>query len=127
DMVISNGDGSHSYTGRDDDIITSAGYRIGPADVENTLLEHAAVTESAVVAKPDDKRGSIVKAYVVIRTDLDACDELAAELQTFVRNRLSTHSFPREIAFVDELPKTPSGKLQRFLLRQRAEKEPVKA
>ncbi len=122
-MVIINGDGSHSYTGRDDDIITSAGYRIGPADVENTLLEHAAVTESAVVAKPDAKRGSIVKAFVVIRPELDATPALAEELQQFVRSRLSTHSIPREIEFVNDLPKTPSGKLQRFLLRQQAEKE----
>ncbi|MFT6914688.1 MAG: acetyl-CoA synthetase [Motiliproteus sp.] len=123
DMVVSNGDGSHSYTGRDDDIITSAGYRIGPADVENTLLEHPAVTESAVVAKPDAKRGSIVKAFVVIRPELDPTLELAEALQQFVRKRLSTHSFPREIEFVDDLPKTPSGKLQRFLLRQQAEQE----
>ncbi|MEH6822518.1 MAG: AMP-binding protein [Motiliproteus sp.] len=121
DMVISNGDGSHSYTGRDDDIITSAGYRIGPADVENTLLEHAAVTESAVVAKPDTKRGSIVKAFVVIRPELDPTPTLAEELQQFVRKRLSTHSFPREIEFVSDLPKTASGKLQRFLLRQQEE------
>jgi len=123
DMVINNGDGSHSYTGRDDDIIASAGYRIGPADVESTLLEHAAVIESAVVGKPDDQRGSIVKAYVVLRAGLDGDDTLVEELQQFVRKRLSTHSFPREIAFVDELPKTPSGKLQRFLLRQRAAEE----
>ncbi len=123
DMVISNGDGSHSYTGRDDDIIASAGYRIGPADVENTLLEHPAVTESAVVGKPDAKRGTIVKAFVVIRNDLDPSDALIDELQQFVRKRLSTHSFPREIEFVAELPKTPSGKIQRFLLRQQAAAE----
>jgi len=120
DIVISNGDGSHSYTGRDDDIIASAGYRIGPADVESTLLEHAAVNESAVVGKPDEKRGSIVKAYVVIKPEYEAGPALVDELQQFVRKRLSTHSFPRQIEFVDELPKTPSGKLQRFLLRQRA-------
>lgn len=123
DIVISNGDGSHSYTGRDDDIIASAGYRIGPADVESTLLEHDAVIESAVVGKPDEKRGSIVKAYVVIKPEFTAGDELTEELQQFVRKRLSTHSFPREIEFVEVLPKTPSGKLQRFLLRQRAEEE----
>lgn len=123
DIVISNGDGSHSYTGRDDDIIASAGYRIGPADVESTLLEHPAVTESAVVGKPDEKRGSIVKAYVVIRADYEPGDELTDELQQFVRTRLSTHAFPREIEYVIELPKTPSGKLQRFLLRQRAQEE----
>jgi acetyl-CoA synthetase len=120
DIVISNGDGSHSYTGRDDDIIASAGYRIGPADVESTLLEHPAVTESAVVGKPDEKRGSIVKAYVVIRSEYEEGSALVEELQQFVRKRLSTHSFPREIEFVEDLPKTPSGKLQRFLLRQRA-------
>ncbi|WP_432474773.1 AMP-binding protein [Amphritea sp. HPY] len=120
DIVISNGDGSHSYTGRDDDIIASAGYRIGPADVESTLLEHASVNESAVVGKPDEKRGSIVKAYVVIKPEFEAGPALVDELQQFVRKRLSTHSFPRQIEFVDELPKTPSGKLQRFLLRQRA-------
>lgn len=120
DIVISNGDGSHSYTGRDDDIIASAGYRIGPADVESTLLEHPAVNESAVVGKPDEKRGSIVKAYVVIKAEYEAGPVLVEELQQFVRKRLSTHSFPRQIEFVAELPKTPSGKLQRFLLRQRA-------
>lgn len=120
DIVISNGDGSHSYSGRDDDIISSAGYRIGPVDVESTLLEHPAVNESAVVGKPDKKRGSIVKAYVVIKSEYEAGPVLVDELQQFVRKRLSTHSFPREIEFLNELPKTPSGKLQRFLLRQRA-------
>ena len=123
DMVIRNADGSHSYTGRDDDIITSAGYRIGPADVESTLLEHPAVIESAVVAKPDAKRGSIVKAYAVIREEDEPNQALVEALQQHVRNRLSTHAFPREIEFVTELPKTPSGKLQRFLLRQRAADE----
>ncbi len=123
DMVISNGDGSHSYSGRDDDIIASAGYRIGPADVESTLLEHPAVIESAVVGKPDEKRGSIVKAYAVLKPGTEPGQALVEELQQFVRKRLSTHSFPREIEFVDELPKTPSGKLQRFLLRQRATEE----
>jgi len=123
DIVISNGDGSHSYTGRDDDIIASAGYRIGPADVESTLLEHPAVIESAVVGKPDEKRGSIVKAYVVTASDIEGDDALTEELQQFVRKRLSTHSFPREIEYVEELPKTPSGKLQRFLLRQKAQEE----
>jgi acetyl-CoA synthetase len=123
DVVISNGDGSHSYTGRDDDIIASAGYRIGPADVESTLLEHEAVVESAVVGKPDDKRGAIVKAYVVIHPHFDADEALAETLQQHVRNRLSTHAFPREIEFVTDLPKTSSGKIQRFLLRKQAAEE----
>lgn len=123
DVVINNGDGSHSYTGRDDDIIASAGYRIGPAEVESSLLEHEAVVESAVVGKPDEKRGAIVKAYVVTRPEFEGVDDLAEQLQQHVRRRLSTHSYPREIEFVSELPKTSSGKIQRFLLRQQAEKE----
>lgn len=125
DMVINHGDGCFSFSGRDDDIITTAGYRVGPADVESTLLEHAAVAESGVVAKPDEKRGSIIKAYVVIKSDQAPADEQALkdELQELVRRRLSTHAFPREIEFVDELPKTPSGKIQRFVLRNRAKDE----
>ncbi|TBW49085.1 AMP-binding protein [Marinobacter halodurans] len=123
DVVVSNGDGSHSYTGRDDDIITSAGYRIGPAEVESCLLEHEAVVESAVVGKPDEKRGAIVKAYVVTRPEFDGVDDLAEQLKQHVRTRLSTHSYPREIEFVTELPKTSSGKIQRFLLRKQAAEE----
>ena len=125
DMAVCHGDGSFSFSGRDDDIIATAGYRVGPADVESTLLEHPAVAESAVVAKPDEKRGSIIKAYVVIKGDQEPADDqaLREELQELVRRRLSTHAFPREIEFVDELPKTPSGKIQRFMLRNRAEEE----
>lgn len=123
DMVIAHGDGSFSYTGRDDDIIASAGYRIGPADVESALIEHPAVIESGVVGKPDEKRGHIVKAYVVLKPGINDTDALAEELQQHVRNRLSTHAFPREVTFVDELPKTPSGKIQRFILRERAASE----
>lgn len=125
DMAICHGDGSFSFSGRDDDIITTAGYRVGPADVESTLLEHAAVAESGVVAKPDEKRGSIIKAYIVIKEDQQFTDNqpLRDELQELVRRRLSTHAFPREIEFVDELPKTPSGKIQRFVLRNQAKEE----
>ncbi|TPW22230.1 AMP-binding protein [Marinobacter nauticus] len=125
DMVICHGDGGYSFSGRDDDIITTAGYRVGPADVESTLLEHAAVAESGVVAKPDEKRGSIIKAYVVIKAGQEPVDDqaLKEELQELVRRRLSTHAYPREIEFVDELPKTPSGKIQRFVLRNRAQDE----
>lgn len=123
DMVVSHGDGSYSYSGRDDDIITTAGYRVGPADVEGTLLEHPAVAESAVVGKPDPRRGEIIKAYVVIRPQYDADEVLAEALRQLVRSRLSTHAYPREIEFVEELPKTPSGKIQRFVLRNQARQE----
>ncbi len=108
------------FTGRNDDIITSAGYRIGPFDVESALIEHPSVAEAAVVGKPDPERGEIVKAFVVLRSSYEASDALAAELQQYVRQRLSAHAFPREISFVEELPKTPSGKIQRFMLRQQS-------
>ncbi len=123
DVVISHGDGSYSFNGRDDDIVTTAGYRVGPSDVESTLLEHEAVAESGVIGKPDAERGAILKAYVVLKSSYEPGEELAAELKTMVRKRLSTHAFPREIEFVDELPKTPSGKIQRFILRNRAKEE----
>jgi len=123
DVVISHGDGSYSFTGRDDDIITTAGYRVGPADVESTLLEHPAVAESGVVGKPDSARGAVIKAYVVIKPQYDPDETLADELKELVRNRLSTHAFPREVEFVQELPKTPSGKIQRFILRNQAREE----
>ena len=123
DMAIVHGDGSFSFSGRDDDIITTAGYRVGPAEVESTLIEHPAVAESGVVAKPDEKRGSIIKAYVVIKGDYLPDDALSIELKELVRKRLSTHAYPREIEFVDELPKTPSGKIQRFVLRNQAKDE----
>ncbi len=117
DMVEENDDGSISFVGRSDDIITSSGYRIGPFDVESALIEHPAVVEAAVVGKPDPERTEIVKAFVVLQPGADAGEALAVELQAHVRARLSAHAYPREVAFVDALPKTPSGKLQRFVLR----------
>lgn len=117
DTVEKNQDGSISFIGRGDDIITSSGYRIGPFDVESALLEHAAVVEAAVVGKPDPERTELVKAFVVLSKDYQASAELVAELQQYVKHRLAAHSYPREIEFLTELPKTPSGKLQRFILR----------
>lgn len=119
DIVERNEDGSISFVGRSDDVITSSGYRIGPFDVESALVEHPSVVEAAVVGKPDPERTEIVKAFVVLGTGAQASEALARELQQHVRGRLSAHAYPREIAFVDELPKTPSGKIQRFLLRAR--------
>ncbi len=117
DMVEENDNGSISFVGRSDDIITSSGYRIGPFDVESALIEHPAVVEAAAVGKPDPERTEIVKAFVVLQPGAEAGEALAAELQAHVRARLSAHAYPREVAFVDALPKTPSGKLQRFVLR----------
>lgn len=118
DTVEHHDAGDFSFVGRSDDVITSAGYRIGPFDVESSLIEHPAVLESAVVGKPDAERGHIVKAFVVLGNGYEATDELSEELRLQVRERLGAHAYPREIAFVDALPKTPSGKIQRFLLRE---------
>lgn len=119
DMVEQHEDGSISFVGRDDDIITSSGYRIGPFDVESALLEHPAVSEAAVVGKPDPERTEVVKAFVVLRRGYVPDEALLLELQQFVKRRLAAHAYPREIEFMSELPKTPSGKIQRFLLRAR--------
>ena len=117
DVVERHSDGSYWFSGRDDDIIITAGYRVGPTDVENTVLEHEAVAESAAVAVPDEVRGHTIKSYVVLKDGIKGTDEIAKEIQDLVRRRLSTHAYPREVEFVKELPKTPSGKIQRFLLR----------
>ncbi len=117
DVVERHSDGSYWFSGRDDDIIITAGYRVGPTDVENTVLEHEAVAESAAVGVPDEVRGHTIKSYVVLKEGIEGTDEIAKEIQDLVRKRLSTHAYPREVEFIDALPKTPSGKIQRFLLR----------
>ncbi|MBE0443217.1 MULTISPECIES: AMP-binding protein [unclassified Psychrobacter] len=117
DVVERHSDGSYWFSGRDDDIIITAGYRVGPTDVENTVLEYAAVAESAAVGVPDKVRGHTIKSYVVLKDGIEGSNDIAKEIQELVRKRLSTHAYPREVEFVTELPKTPSGKIQRFLLR----------
>jgi len=116
DTVELNPDGSISFVGRSDDVITTSGYRVGPFDVESALVEHPAVVEAAVVGKPCPERTEVVKAFVVLNARYRAEPQLAEELRLYVRKRLAAHAYPREIEFVDELPKTPSGKLQRFIL-----------
>lgn len=110
-------DGSMSFVGRSDDVITTSGYRVGPFDVESALLEHDAVIEAAVIGVPDLERTEIIKAFVILAHHHTASAELQQELSLFVKKRLSAHAYPRLIEFVTELPKTPSGKIQRFLLR----------
>ena len=119
DAMHRDADGFLHFTGRNDDIITSSGYRIGPFDVESVLIEHPSVAEVAVIGKPDPERTEIVKAFVVLRKGFVAGEALAAELQQHVRRRLALHAYPREVEFLVELPKTASGKVQRFLLRRR--------
>ena len=117
DVVEQHDDGTFWFSGRDDDIITTAGYRVGPTDVENTVLEHPAVAESAAVGIPDDIRGHVIKSYVVLKDGCSGNDELVKQIQQLVHSRLSAHAYPRVVEFVDSLPKTPSGKIQRFMLR----------
>ncbi|WP_053154135.1 AMP-binding protein [Pseudomonas sp. P1.8] len=117
DTAELNDDGSISFVGRNDDVITTSGYRVGPFDVESALVEHPAVIESAVIGKPDPQRTELIKAFVVLNKQYLPSPELAETLRLHVRQRLAAHAYPREIEFVNELPKTPSGKLQRFILR----------
>ena len=112
-------DGYFWFVGRADDVIISAGYRIGPFEVESALIEHPAVAESAVVASPDDVRGEIVKAFVILAPDYVASDELMISLQDHVRTTTAPYKYPRAVEFVTELPKTVSGKIRRVELRQR--------
>jgi acyl-coenzyme A synthetase/AMP-(fatty) acid ligase len=117
DMVCEDEEGYLFYEGRADDIISSAGYRIGPMEVENALLEHPAVQESAAVGKPDAERGEIVKAFVVLKAGIAGTPQLAAELQEHVKTVTAPYKYPREIEFAAELPKNASGKLLRRVLR----------
>lgn len=111
-------DGYIRFIGRDDDVITSSGYRIGPGEIEDCLLRHPAVAHAAVIGKPDPLRTEIVKAFVVLKPGRTGSDGLAADIQSFVRERLSAHEYPREIAFIAELPLTTTGKIIRRLLRE---------
>jgi acetyl-CoA synthetase len=112
-------DGYIWYEGRADDVISSAGFRIGPFEVESSCLEHPAVAEAAAIGKPDERRGSIVKAFVVLAAGYEPSDELGREIGAHVRSRLSAYAYPREVEFVDDLPKTLTGKIRRVELRQR--------
>ena len=117
DIYEINDDGYFRYVARADDMIISAGYNISGPEVESALLDHAAVAECAVIAKPDPKRTNIVKAFVVLRAGFEPDDATAKTLQDFTKNEIAPYKYPREIEFVSELPKTETGKLQRFRLR----------
>lgn len=111
-------DGYFWFVGRDDDVILSSGYRIGPFEVESALLEHGAVAESAVVSSPDEKRGEVVKAFIVLTAGNEPSDALVKELQDHVKAVTAPYKYPRRIEFVEELPKTVSGKIRRVELRE---------
>ena len=118
DQGVIDEDGYVHFIGRDDDIITSAGYRIGPGEIEDCLLAHPAVRLAAAVGKPDPLRTEIVKAFIVPADGVVPDEALAEEIRGFVRTRLSAHEYPREVAFVDALPMTTTGKVIRRLLRE---------
>jgi acetyl-CoA synthetase len=113
-------EGYFTFVGRDDDVITSSGYRIGPGEIEDCLIKHPAVALAAVVGKPDPMRTEIVKAFIVLKSGYTASDALAAEVRDFVKTRLSGHEYPREVSFINELPMTTTGKVIRRLLRDQA-------
>ncbi|MGH2789429.1 MAG: acyl-CoA synthetase [Actinomycetota bacterium] len=123
DRAFVDEDGYFWFVGRSDDVIISAGYRIGPFEVESALVEHEAVAEAAVVGKPDAARGQIVKAFVVLAPGFEASDDLASAVQDHVKSVTAPYKYPREIDFVEDLPKTVSGKIRRVELRERAAAE----
>ncbi len=120
DQGVMDEEGYVSFIGRDDDVITSAGFRIGPGEIEDCLIRHPAVALAAVVGKPDALRTEIVKAFILLKKGHAASDTLAADIQGFVKTRLSGHEYPREGVFIDDLPMTTTGKVIRRLLREKA-------
>jgi acetyl-CoA synthetase len=118
DLAKKDEDGYLWFVGRKDDLITSAGYRIGPAEIEDCLIKHKAVALAAVIGSPDPVRGEIVKAFIVLKPDSAPTHALQAEIQNFVKTRLAAHEYPREIEFVKELPMTTTGKIMRRELRK---------
>ena len=119
DQGVMDDEGYVSFVGRDDDVITSAGFRIGPGEIEDCLIRHPAVALAAAVGKPDALRTEIVKAFIVLKKGFAASDTLASDIQGFVKTRLSAHEYPREVAFIDDMPMTTTGKVIRRLLRER--------
>jgi acetyl-CoA synthetase len=121
DTAVMDADGYLWYQGRSDDVFKAAGYRIGPSEVENCLVKHPAVANAAVVPKPDAERGAVVKAYVVLAPGFEPGKALVAELQQHVRGRLAPYEYPKEIEFIEALPMTTTGKVQRRVLRLQEE------
>jgi acetyl-CoA synthetase len=117
DLGVQDADGYFWYVSREDDVITSAGYRIGPSEIEHTLLKHPAVANAAVVGVPDPIRTEAIKAWIVLRPGFAASDALAREIQDFVKVQLAAHEYPRHVQFADSLPMTATGKVLRRELR----------
>jgi acetyl-CoA synthetase len=118
DLAKKDEDGYLWFVGRKDDLITSSGYRIGPAEIEDCLIKHPAVTMAAVIGSPDEVRGEVVKAFIILKEGTPVSKELSTEIKEFVKTRLAAHEYPREIEFVTELPMTATGKIKRGDLRK---------
>ena len=127
DTAAMDDDGAFYFSSRDDDVIIMAGYRIGPFDVESVLVTHDDVAEAAVIGVPDDVRGEVIEAFVVLRPGIAASPALTEDLQQLVKKKFAAHAYPRAVHYVDELPKTPSGKIQRFVLRAQRQAESATA
>jgi acetyl-CoA synthetase len=119
DMALMDANGYLIYQGRTDDVFKTSGYRVGPGEIENCLVKHPAVANAAVIPKPDAERGAVVKAFVVVAAGYAASATLIDELQAFVKTRLAPYQYPKEIEFIDALPMTTTGKIQRNVLRAR--------
>ena len=127
DMGYRDADGYLWFVGRMDDVISSAGYRIGPGEIENCLLKHPAVLQAAVIGKPDALRGAIVKAFIVLAPGHAPGEQLKADIQAAVKSRLAAFEYPREIEFIEALPMTTTGKIMRKELKKREVERKSKA
>jgi acetyl-CoA synthetase len=119
DLATRDGDGYLWYQGRADDMFKAAGYRIGPSEIENCLVKHPAVANAAVVPSPDETRGNVVKAFIVLAAGNDPSASLEQDIRSHVRKFLAPYEYPKEIEFIDALPMTTTGKVQRRVLRER--------
>jgi acetyl-CoA synthetase len=126
DLATRDAEGYLWYQGRADDVFKAAGYRIGPSEIENCLVKHPSVANAAVVPKPDQERGNLVKAYVVLSVGFRASDDLVQALQAHVRGLLAPYEYPKEIEFIEALPMTTTGKVQRRVLRLQEEERASK-
>ncbi|MFH7873559.1 MAG: acetate--CoA ligase, partial [Candidatus Aenigmatarchaeota archaeon] len=119
DLAYKDKDGYFWFVGRADDVIKTSGERVGPFEVESALVAHEAVAEAAVIGKPDPLRGEIIKAFLILKKGYNPSKELEEDIKQFVKNKLAGHAYPREIEFVNSLPKTRSGKIARRVLKAR--------
>ncbi|MBI2329945.1 acetate--CoA ligase [Candidatus Daviesbacteria bacterium] len=125
DQAFKDEDGYFWFVGRADDVIKTSGERVGPFEVESTLIEHPSVLEAGVIGKPDELRGEIIKAFVVLKQGVEPSDALKEEMAAFVKGKLAGHAYPREVEFIDKLPKTRSGKIMRRILKAREMGQPI--